>query len=690
MNNFQEAIDVDKVFMNNKTSDEEREQGIEAIRKIVSDIESARSSANGTIPTGLIYGRIQSGKTRTMVLASALAIDRGTKVIVVLTSNNNDLVEQTYDAFKSGLPGVKVISKSELNDMAVEIDLLKATLPATEGSVVIVCSKDPRLLQTVNLFLQNISAENYPAIIFDDEGDQATLDTNMARRARTSEDLSPSRIYSLINDEGYASLRRALPGSVFVSVTGTPQALLLQNSGSDMRPAFITLTSPGRGYVGGEVFFEAPRPESNKYVSIVGEDEVSILLDDPETIPDGLISAINFFVVAAAVAGLERGWNSYNMLAHPSLSRFDHALVKQKIVSYVNHLITTLSDPKSKLFDEMCSNYSGVFDEIKSRRVKELGFDFNDVFNAIKQKLPQRQLFVINSDRTGQSQSPSRSYNFLIGGNSVGRGLAIPNLLVTYYTRSPRIVQMDTMHQHARMYGYRKGTLPYTKIFLPNSLYARFYWINESDLAVRDYIRTKGDDLANIIIPTNSQNRIRPTRGNVLDMNNVDVILPGSQIHPGIAVYESPFAERVLSRTNRLLLQFDPQAIKKAETKVGLIISAQQAIDLISAVGFPPATKRTLQAVIDYVDFLGKSYDDKIRLRMREAPKRQNKYSDGILPSGIVGGPSWKEAKEDSIPTFWIFKVTGKEKYKWSTSDFYYPTIITPNQEQSLYCNIIA
>ncbi len=42
-------------------------------------------------PTGLVYGRIQSGKTRAMIASTALAFDNGFRVSVVMTSNINDL-----------------------------------------------------------------------------------------------------------------------------------------------------------------------------------------------------------------------------------------------------------------------------------------------------------------------------------------------------------------------------------------------------------------------------------------------------------------------------------------------------------------------------------------------------------------------------------------------------------------------
>ncbi|RKG73064.1 hypothetical protein D7V88_37080 [Corallococcus terminator] len=48
-------------------------------------------------PTGLLYGRVQSGKTLAMITTAAMAIDNGFKVVVVLTSDNVSLVKQTAD-----------------------------------------------------------------------------------------------------------------------------------------------------------------------------------------------------------------------------------------------------------------------------------------------------------------------------------------------------------------------------------------------------------------------------------------------------------------------------------------------------------------------------------------------------------------------------------------------------------------
>lgn len=688
MANFDEAMTVDPVFSDKTLKKAERDTEGQKFSQITDQIINAFDNAGGTIPTGLLYGRIQSGKTRTMILTSALAIDKKFKVILVLTTDNNDLVQQTYDAFKAGLPGVKVISKAELNDMEGEIELLRSTLPNDGNSVVIVCSKGPSILQKVITFLQAIEADQLPALIFDDEGDQATLDTSTGRRTRTGEDVEPSRIFSLIHSRDLASLKQSLPKAIFVSVTGTPQALFLQNRDSDSRPAFIRLIEPGKGYVGGDVFFDTENPASNRYIRIVDEDEVNVLLDEAEGVPNGLADAIDFFVVSATLIGLERGWNEYNMLAHPSLNRFDHSLVKQKITGYINDLLRILNDPESREYAAKLQQLQKVYDEVVSRSTKTPQFTMEQVISTIKRTLPQRQVFVINSDRRGPAQSPSRSYNFLIGGNSVGRGLAIKNLLVTYYTRSPRTARMDTMHQHARMFGYRQKTLQFTKVFLPVTLYSRFHWIHDSDSAMRKFIEEHSSDLNSVIVPTNHSQGLRPTRNNVIDLGCVDIILPGSQVHPGRPIFDAPQANTIRKRTDKILADCFP-GYKNAETgRAGIEISTDVALQLMNTIKSHPQATRSHKLILDYLNFLKDTYGAKVWLRFREAD-RSNGLGNGALPNGIIGGAEQDAARALQMPTLWIFLVKGsKSELKWAGVDFIYPTLIAPKQEQSLYGNI--
>lgn len=59
-----------------------------------------KGSTRPSPPASLLYGRVQSGKTVSMILTTALCLDNGFRVVVVLTSDNVALVKQTAQRFK--------------------------------------------------------------------------------------------------------------------------------------------------------------------------------------------------------------------------------------------------------------------------------------------------------------------------------------------------------------------------------------------------------------------------------------------------------------------------------------------------------------------------------------------------------------------------------------------------------------
>src|SRR5260370_12721476 len=94
--------------------------------------------------TGLVYGRIQSGKTRAMIASTAMAFDNGFRNVVVLTSKINDLLTQTHFDFASGLPNVMVYTKDD--ELDGEISNAKLYLEAGDGHLPSVSAKTEPLL----------------------------------------------------------------------------------------------------------------------------------------------------------------------------------------------------------------------------------------------------------------------------------------------------------------------------------------------------------------------------------------------------------------------------------------------------------------------------------------------------------------------------------------------------------------
>ncbi len=446
--------------------------------------------------TGLLYGRIQSGKTVAMIALVAAAIDNGFRVIVVLTSDNVKLVAQTTDRF-AVLEGPNTLDA--LNPSAWETDDKHIGKHLGKG-VVFVCSKNKTRLDGLIAFLKKVGAPDYPALILDDEADQATLDAHIGQ-----DGVDPTAIHTRVANE----LRTTLRHHVFLQVTATPYALLLQSVGTQLRPSFTRLLEPGAGYTGGEYFFEAKHLEGPTPPLIfvdLGESE-KILEGSAKDAPDGLRRAIAFFLVAAAAQTLsdpEVVKAGQNFLCHTSQLKNQHRNLEKLIRHYVDRVGDDLEKGGGEAVTKLTSAY------------KELGLTmkhlppFESIVAEIQKRLVARKIVVVNSDAVTDS---GRGLNFVIGGNILGRGVTIENLLVTYYLREPKTGQMDTMLQHARMYGYRAGLMHLTRVFLPKQLAMRFHQIHCIEARLRRQLGTADLGKQIVIEPIGSTSPVWPRRG---------------------------------------------------------------------------------------------------------------------------------------------------------------------------------
>jgi hypothetical protein len=96
---------------------------------------------------------------------------------------------------------------------------------------------------------------------------------------------------------------------------------------------------------------------------------------------------------------------------------------------------------------------------------------------------------------------------------------------------------MDTVHQHARMFGYRQELLDVTRLFLPQHILEDFRAIHDADEGMRQAI---GDDPNNINIqPVWVGSKLKPTRSNVLNPAAINAFTPGKAIFPPRSTLES-------------------------------------------------------------------------------------------------------------------------------------------------------
>jgi hypothetical protein len=495
---------------------------------------SARASEAPPIgpraPSALLYGRVQSGKTAAMVLTAALALDNGFRLVIVLTADNVDLVRQTANRFKD-IEGPRVLSTLKENDTAEwrapdsdasEQDFIDDV--ARDG-LVFVCAKNALHIPQVLAFLQRIDAASFPALIFDDEADAATPDHTL--QARSSGRANAPDYASTINrriientrpgEEGQSALE-ILPHNMYVQVTASPFVLLLQRRTSRLRPTLSFLLEPGEGYRGGEEFFGEFDPESDEAPTpplvLVADREAGALARRPT--PTGLAASIEFAILSSAVLALDREWPSdgsgYKHLSHTSSRVDQHTLVAEHIERHLTLIRRELRDSPNAGRARFEAAY------------RELGRSTNNV-PELAQLMPvitsiTRQAQVLRVNASSQRAAYGPRLNFLVGGNILGRGLTIDYLLVTYYLRQAQVSQMDTVLQHARMYGYRELLMPYTRLYLPRQLAILFKEIHESEQSVRAIVgrQTRGED-----VPIRIATGARATRPGALETGSLRV-----------------------------------------------------------------------------------------------------------------------------------------------------------------------
>jgi len=122
--------------------------------------------------------------------------------------------------------------------------------------------------------------------------------------------------------------------------------------------------------------------------------------------------------------------------------------------------------------------------------------------------------------------------NIVIGGNSLGRGLTLPQLQTVYYCRTARTPQADTCWQHSRIFGYDRDR-NLCRIFLPPILLRLFRELDETNDAMSGIIR-QGDTLSNYIIL--SPRGTRPTRNSVIERGGYDIWSGGVNYFPDLPI----------------------------------------------------------------------------------------------------------------------------------------------------------
>lgn len=458
---------------------------------------------------GLIYGLVQSGKTGVLTVTGAMGADEGYKIILILTSDNDPLYDQTLGRAHEAFPGLDIIGKKDFKDPISFAKRIKGNTCA------IVTTKNAGHLRTLIDNFRQGKLQALSCLIIDDEADQASLNT-LARRAGGAR--------SPINDS-IGELRSLFDRNTYLQVTATPQALFLQTPGHDFRPKFTVLSYPGSDYVGGEDFFA----DSSKIVREFDLNDIMALAPGLQPrptleIPRSLLRALDTFMVGATFKRMREADQNCAFLCHVSTRTSDHAHIEALLREYKTDLAVALKAGHP----QTVSRLKDAYDDLASTCQELHGCNFMDIIQAIAFFSPGITVKLVNGS-TDEDVAVKSPYNLFVGGNKLGRGVTIKNLLVSYYGRHPRRPQADTVLQHARMYGYRRRDIGLLRLFLPPPLHTVFKAINRMERGLRELIeRNPAEEFRGVYI----ENALKPTRKSILAPGSIGVYSGGSNYNP--------------------------------------------------------------------------------------------------------------------------------------------------------------
>lgn len=485
---------------------------------------------------GLLLGNVQSGKTGQMLGVICRMADEGYKLFILLTTDNVDLQRQTFLRVKNALTSFDVIS--ERDEVSFAASLLSKPM-------VIVLKKNSRVLKKwKNIIVNKDVCRGLPLVIFDDEADAASLNTKV-----NSGNISP------IN-KNLQAIKDTAVGTIYIQVTATPQAVILQSQESNWKPSFVTYFKPGRRYLGGNFFYSDPVSYCARFTSIDEKAEVLDDFMDNGICPPGLNESILSFLVVCAYKKM-KGESNCNFMIHPGVKISEH----QRFVNRVTEQLNVLQyGQEEKVFDDALRSAW-----VDLQHTKPDLPHYDDIKTKVVEILNNTEIFVIPLNSKSfvcrDSSNPdaldlNKGFNIVVGGNTLGRGITFPHLQTVYYCRTSKMPQADTMWQHSRIFGYdREPEL--IRMYMPANLYKLFSELNTANEILISQVK-EGLDRIELIFPK----ELQPTRKNVLDCRYIDVV------SGGMNYFASDPINTNLSELDDILLSFSGENSTEVTSEV--------------------------------------------------------------------------------------------------------------------------
>ncbi|MEV6202013.1 Z1 domain-containing protein [Streptomyces sp. NPDC051771] len=440
--------------------------------RVVSLLNHPKEKAFST--RGLVVGYVQSGKTTNFTSVIAKAADRGYKLFIVLAGVHNGLRRQTQDRLVQQLVEPNPALWSQLTGL--DSDFTPQENPASyfgknnKTHVICVVKKNATVLRKLAGWLDKASEylRDCPALIIDDEADQATVATKS---------INPL----ILNIMG------SLPKCAYVGYTASPFAnLLIDPSAADLYPRDFVVNLPKPvGHFGTEVLFgryaldgEDPELVDDGYDMIrsIPEDDVPCVRPATKADVEGfepvitetLQTAVEYFWLATAARRARGTGNPHNtMLIHTSVNTTVHNSFERPLKHLLSLTAQSLTDPAA--LSRLRELWHRETDRVPAEEFGETKVSFDRLLTELPGVLDSCRVIMDNSSsevRLDYENGPIVA--IAVGGNTLSRGLTLEGLSVSYFVRA--VSAYDTLLQMGRWFGFRNGYADLPRIWMTDEL----------------------------------------------------------------------------------------------------------------------------------------------------------------------------------------------------------------------------
>jgi hypothetical protein len=265
-----------------------------------------------------------------------------------------------------------------------------------------------------------------------------------------------------------------------------------------------------------------------------------------------------------------------------------------------------------------------------------------------------------------------RYYNFIVGGNILGRGLTIDNLITTYYFRRAKRTQMDTVLQHARMYGYRAEDIGYMRVFIPRTLAARFRQFQQAEEQLRSLL---AEMPASERVPIALAAGTAATRSVILDGDEIQAYRPGQQVYPVEPAWHPDAVGNSARHIEELLKRAFSGMVRDHEY---LEVPLSTVIELLPEFRvLDDDSEWDTEALASVLISARRTFGDRAQIYCREF---NSERPNPVFPTGTISGAEQTTARARTMPTLFAFKLGLGTAQRWGAVQFWHPTLVFPRQ----------